>query len=130
VKPASHSLLFPGSGRATPRRVVVTGGGILTALGSGWQANAAGFRTGVLWAVGRLASVARADVELLLPEVVPSFADPDPNVRGLAVWCVLQAGRRDLTGSYPSLAADETPVEIYREGEFHTTSTRELLGNR
>ena len=91
---------------------------------------ASGFRTGVLWAVGRLASVARADVESVLPHVVRSFADPEPNVRGLAVWCVLQAGRRDLAGSHPTLAADETPVEIYRDGEFHKTSTRELLGGR
>jgi len=42
-------VLFPApnlSGSANPNRVVITGVGIFTALGSGWQINAAGFRTG------------------------------------------------------------------------------------
>ena len=69
----------------------------------------------------------RSDIEALLPKVLPSFDDPDPIVRGLAVWCVLQAGRRDLTANAGDLGTDKTPVEIYRDGEFHTTSTRELL---
>lgn len=90
---------------------------------------AAGFRTSVLWAVGRLAPAARADVEPVLPRVAASLADPDPTVRGLAVWCVLRAGRRDLADGDRRLAADRTPVEIYHDGDFHTTSTRELLGS-
>ena len=89
---------------------------------------ASGFRAAVLWAIGRLAPVARADVEPLLPKVVPSLDDLDPNVRCLAVWCVLQAGRRDLTQNAPGLAVDDSPVEIYRDGEFHATCARELLG--
>jgi 3-oxoacyl-[acyl-carrier-protein] synthase II len=32
--------------RGSPSRVVITGAGIVTALGQGWEANAAGFRTG------------------------------------------------------------------------------------
>jgi 3-oxoacyl-[acyl-carrier-protein] synthase II len=40
-------MLFPPTQTAsTPPRVVVTGAGIITALGLGWQANAAGFRAG------------------------------------------------------------------------------------
>jgi 3-oxoacyl-[acyl-carrier-protein] synthase II len=40
-------MLFPApSPPAIPPRVVVTGAGIVTALGIGWQANAAGFRAG------------------------------------------------------------------------------------
>jgi hypothetical protein len=89
---------------------------------------ASGFRAAVLWAMARLASVARAEIEPLLPDVVRSFDDPDPNVRGLAVWCVLQMGRRDLAVDASSLGVDNTPIEIYRDGEFRQTSTRELLG--
>ena len=88
---------------------------------------AGGFRASVLWALARLASVARADIEPLLPEVVRSFDDPDPTVRGLAAWCALEAGRRDLVRNARELGADTTPFQIYRDGEFHATSTHDLL---
>ncbi len=40
-------MLFPRAHRpAAPPRVVITGAGIVTALGSGWRANADGFRAG------------------------------------------------------------------------------------
>lgn len=39
-------MLFPRTNLATPPRVVVTGAGINTALGCGWEINAEGFRTG------------------------------------------------------------------------------------
>ncbi len=40
-------MLFPGSCQAnSPARVVITGAGVITALGYGWKANAEGFRAG------------------------------------------------------------------------------------
>src|ERR1700734_3857683 len=42
-------MLFPApsiSKESPPRRVAVTGAGIVTALGAGWETNAAGFRSG------------------------------------------------------------------------------------
>jgi 3-oxoacyl-[acyl-carrier-protein] synthase II len=40
-------VLFPSSRNVgTDNRVVVTGAGVVTALGAGWNINAAGFRAG------------------------------------------------------------------------------------
>ena len=40
-------MLFPPGQRSNhPQRVVITGAGIITALGTGWRENAAGFRAG------------------------------------------------------------------------------------
>ena len=39
-------MLFPFSIEKHPRRVVVTGAGVVTAYGTGWEANAEGFRLG------------------------------------------------------------------------------------
>jgi 3-oxoacyl-[acyl-carrier-protein] synthase II len=40
------AVLFPFRDSIPPPRVVITGAGIITALGCGWKLNAAGFRTG------------------------------------------------------------------------------------
>src|ERR1044071_1847142 len=45
--PTTNVLFPPPNPESSPRhRVVVTGAGIVTALGAGWEQNAAGFRTG------------------------------------------------------------------------------------
>ncbi len=70
-------MLFPApSPPATPHRVVVTGAGIVTALGLGWRANADGFRVGrqtfrpvTLFDVSRQRTKMAAEVEL--PERFP-----------------------------------------------------------
>jgi len=71
-------MLFPiTSPPRTPPRVVVTGAGIVTALGLGWKSNAAGFRSGrtafrpvSLFDVGRQRAKQAAEVDL--PEAPPS----------------------------------------------------------
>ena len=67
---------------------------------------ASGFRIAVLWAIARLAPVART----------------------LAVQCLLYCGGRDLIEDGPGLAAKTPPVDIYSDGDFHRTSIKELLG--
>lgn len=39
-------MLFPGPRKAESSRVVITGAGVITALGQGWKVNAEGFRSG------------------------------------------------------------------------------------
>lgn len=73
-------MLFPFSRKTSePVRVVVTGAGIITALGSGWGTNAAGFRDGRT-AVREVRGFevarqrARHAAEIDLPEQMPSTA--------------------------------------------------------
>jgi hypothetical protein len=88
---------------------------------------ASGFRAAVLWAVGRLGPVAPESVSPVISEVEKSLEDPAPDVRGLSVWCLLECGRRDLVDARGGLSGDRSPFEIYREGDFVSTSPRDLL---
>jgi len=76
-------MLFPpASQRRTNRRVVITGAGIVTALGLGWDKNAAGFRVGrsafrpvSLFDTGRHRATVAAEVDVP-PELVASLVSP------------------------------------------------------
>ncbi|MBI3191765.1 MAG: beta-ketoacyl-[acyl-carrier-protein] synthase family protein, partial [Pedosphaera parvula] len=67
-------MLFPPRQSAqSPPRVVITGAGILTALGLGWQANADGFRTGrVAFRPVTLFDVSRQRVKLAAEVDLPA----------------------------------------------------------
>jgi 3-oxoacyl-[acyl-carrier-protein] synthase II len=69
-------VLFPKKKSAQPCRVVITGAGIVTALGTGWRVNADGFRAGrtafrpvTLFDVSRQRTKIAAEVDL--PEKFP-----------------------------------------------------------
>jgi len=69
-------MLFPPEGTADPLRVVVTGAGLITALGAGWRTNADGFRAGrrafrpvTLFDVSRQRAKVAGEVEL--PALLP-----------------------------------------------------------
>jgi 3-oxoacyl-[acyl-carrier-protein] synthase II len=78
--PRSLSVLFPTNVSARhPRRVVITGGGIITALGESWAENADNFRVGsaafapvTLFDVSR--QRAKIAAEARLPEEMPACA--------------------------------------------------------
>jgi 3-oxoacyl-[acyl-carrier-protein] synthase II len=70
-------VLFPSSSKNDLSRVVITGAGIITALGTGWRSNAAGFRAGrvamrpvTLFDVSRqrVKMAAEVDLPATLPE--------------------------------------------------------------
>jgi hypothetical protein len=80
------------------------------------------FRNGILWAIGRLAPVAREEIEEVIPLVAASLGNPDAQVRGMTVWCLGQLGRRDLFTDRTDLHSDVGAVDIYQDGQLqHTT---------
>jgi hypothetical protein len=85
------------------------------------------FQAGTLWAVGRVAQSLPADVEPAVPAVLARLADPDPQTRGMAVWCLDQLGSSDHLGDVQPLAADSGPVDLYQAGDLARTSVGELV---
>jgi hypothetical protein len=88
-----------------------------------------GFRPAVLWAIGRLAPVAPERVEAVLPAVEACLDNPDPQVRGVAVWCLAQAGGHDRISARGDLKSDEGPVRLYGGGKLVDTTVGELAGD-
>ena len=89
-----------------------------------------GFRAAVLWAIGRLAPVTPIEVETVLPAVEACLDNPDPQVRGTAVWCLIQAGRQNRIANRDSLKNDTGPVHLYTDGVLAETTVGELAGTR
>jgi len=71
-------VLFPSSRQAgAPRRVVVTGAGLITALGTGWQANVTGLRAGrTAFGPVTLFDVSRQRVKIAAQAALPECIAP------------------------------------------------------
>jgi len=89
------------------------------------------FRPGTLWAIGRLIGVAGEDLHTVLPLVIEALDRPDPQARGMAVWCLGEAGETGILEGRPDLLEDQGPVHLYRDRVLEETSvgrlTREVL---
>ncbi len=80
------------------------------------------FRAGVLWAIGRLGPVAEGALDALESTIRACLDHLDPQVRGMAAWCLGQCGRARLLADRPELLDDRGPVDLYEDG--HLTRTR------
>lgn len=85
-----------------------------------------GFRAAVLWAIGRLAPGFPDAVDPVLPAVESCLGDSDPQVRGTALWCLIEAGKKDRFAGRDDLAEDGGPVRIFENGNFTDTTVAEL----
>jgi HEAT repeat protein len=84
------------------------------------------FRPGILRAIGQLAAVAGDHLQAALPAVTSALDDADPQVRGMAVWCLTKVGRAELLRDRPELLSDEGPVEVYENGRLNGTTVSQL----
>src|SRR5438094_1491478 len=81
----NRTVLFPAPRHgSSPPRAVITGVGIMTALGQGWKANTEGFRTGrvairpvTLFDVSRQRVKVAAEVDLPHSFAVPRLSERD-----------------------------------------------------
>jgi hypothetical protein len=84
------------------------------------------FRAGTLWAIGRLGAVAGDHVRDVIPAVTSALDDSNPQVRGMAVWCLNEVGRTELLADQPELASDEGQVDLYEDGQLVRTTVSHL----
>ena len=85
------------------------------------------FRAGVLWAIGRLGSIAEEQVDTVAPTIRNCLNHADPQVRGMAVWCLAQCGRQQHLAARGDLLADDAPVTLYHDGRLGDTSVGQLM---
>ncbi len=86
-----------------------------------------GFRAGILWAIGRLGALAEESLDAVLSTIEACLDRPEPQVRGMAVWCLGQLGRTQCLTRRPDLLADEGPVDHYENAVLNRTSVSALL---
>jgi len=85
------------------------------------------FRAGILRAIGRLGVSGADHVQDVIPSVISALDDPNPQVRGMAAWCLREIGRADLLAGRPDLLTDEESVDLYEDGTVTRTSVSQLV---
>lgn len=85
------------------------------------------FRAGILWAIGRPGPLAADGLDDVLPAVVAALDHAEPQVRGMAVWCLGATGRTGLLSEWPALRHDGGIVMLYENGALHRTTVGRLV---
>ena len=89
-------------------------------------------RVPMLWGLGRLWEVHPQVLEEARPLLFAFLEDPDPQIRGLAAWCLGRVGPPGAAEALRGLVADDNPVELYDREQLRSTSVgllaREAIG--
>jgi AraC family transcriptional regulator of adaptative response/methylated-DNA-[protein]-cysteine methyltransferase len=85
------------------------------------------FRPGVLWAIGRLGGTAGEHIQPVLPAIIAALDHADPQVRGMAVWCLGQVAQGQRLAGRRDLLLDEGQVDLYEDGSVNRTRVGELV---
>ncbi len=84
------------------------------------------FRPGTLWAIGRVGTLAGDHVQAVMPAIAAALEDPNPQSRGMAVWCLGELGQATVLSGRQDLASDDGPVDFYEDGVLRQTTVAQL----
>jgi len=84
------------------------------------------FRASMLWAVGRLGALAGDVAADIVPGAVEALGHRDPQVRGMAVWCLGRLGRTAELDAHPELQHDGGPCTLFQDGELRTLTVARI----
>lgn len=84
------------------------------------------FSAGTLWAIGRLSEVVPKSIGSAIPLVIPLLGDLDPQVRGMAVWCLDRLDTARLIPEIEPLKKDLGAVILFRDGQIQHTTVAQL----
>ncbi len=90
------------------------------------EEDAARFRPGTLWAIGRLGEVMPDRVKVAVTRVISCLDDSNPQTRGLAAWCLGQLGAGEYLAGYDALLRDQSPVDFYADAQLVRQSVGQL----
>lgn len=99
---------------------------ILLNLMNGEPKDTLRFRAGWLWGVGRLANVRPDDVRAALSWITYSMDDSDPQIRGMAVWCIGEMEYPLPAERVGDLLLDQEKVKLYLSPDIKTISIGDL----
>jgi HEAT repeat protein len=85
------------------------------------------FRSGVLWAIGRLGGLAAGQLGDVLPAIVSALDDPVAQVRGMAAWALGEVGQGACLAGRVDLRDDRGAVERYTEGRLEETTVGRMV---
>ena len=85
------------------------------------------FRVGVLRALGRLGPLAADHFRDVASAVVSALSHTDPQVRGMAAWCLGEVGRADLLLEQRDLCVDDGSVTLYEDGSISRATVSQLV---
>ena len=66
-------------------------------------------------------------IQAVLPAISAALENPDPQVRGMAAWCLGEVGRAELLDGRPELLEDDGGVDFYEDGLLRRTTVRDLV---
>jgi hypothetical protein len=72
----------------------------------------------VTWAIGRIASVEPKTVKYSFKALRSFLSEPDPVLRGLAVWALGNIGYDDVLNDLKQLETDDEKLLIFRDGRL------------
>src|SRR4030043_948615 len=80
----------------------------------------------VTWAIGRIATEKPDLVKYAFRAISSFLSDPDPSLRGHAVWALGKLGYKDVIEELKKLTTDDQKLFIYKEGELKEATVSQL----